>query len=106
MTLCCDRIELRLIRDNKESRGTCILKPLESIQRRATDSRTLEECNATTGCRKYHLGPLAEQAAQSDAVADLLQNGAFLHKDGERFRAPIIKDALEVLDQRLKVELE
>ncbi|KAJ7598356.1 hypothetical protein C8J56DRAFT_1157586 [Mycena floridula] len=37
---------------------------------------------------------------------NIILNGTVLHKDGEKFRAPIVKDALEVLDQRLKVELE
>ncbi|KAJ7598174.1 hypothetical protein C8J56DRAFT_162139 [Mycena floridula] len=53
---------------------------------------------------KYHLDPLAEQAAQSAVVTDLLQNSAFLHLGGKKYRAPIIQDAFGTLHQRVLSE--
>ncbi|KAJ7598196.1 hypothetical protein C8J56DRAFT_1157527 [Mycena floridula] len=54
---------------------------------------------------RYHLSPQAEQAAQSALVTNLLQDSTFLHKDGAKFRAPIVRDAFEILDKRLHLAL-
>ncbi|KAJ7598341.1 hypothetical protein C8J56DRAFT_165094 [Mycena floridula] len=53
---------------------------------------------------RYHLSPQAEQGAQSTVVTNLLQNSTFLNNDGELFRAPIVKEAFNMLDQKLRSE--
>ncbi|KAJ7598339.1 hypothetical protein C8J56DRAFT_913798 [Mycena floridula] len=50
---------------------------------------------------KFHIQLQANEEARSSVITSLLEHGAFLYQDGDKFRAPIIKDAFEILDRRL-----
>ncbi|KAJ7598342.1 hypothetical protein C8J56DRAFT_165097 [Mycena floridula] len=50
---------------------------------------------------KYHFSPQADQAVQSVVVTNLLQDSTFLQKDEDKFQAPIVKDALDMLQNKL-----
>ncbi|KAJ7598340.1 hypothetical protein C8J56DRAFT_913799 [Mycena floridula] len=48
----------------------------------------------------FHIQLQADEEARSLVIARLLEHGAFLHQDGDKFRSPIIRDAFEILDKR------